>query len=127
MRFLLPAAIAVALLTGLRSAEADDRPAMTLYVSGTGTLSCGSWTAARHALDRHQAQLDQQWIEGFLTGVGWTSGAGGFQPLITVPDREAVPAWVDNYCRAHPVAPLSSAAAEFSEERFRATREQQSR
>ena len=93
---------------------------MTLYVTGTGTLSCGSWTAARR-LNRAQAHLDQQWIEGFLTGVGWANSGGGFQPLTTVPDREAISAWVDNYCATHPVVPIATAAAEFSEARNRAT------
>ena len=92
----------------------------TTYTAGTGTLSCGSWTAARRSPDRRQAMLDQQWVEGFMTALSWQSASGNAfgDPMEAVPDREAVHAWIDNYCRSRPIDRIVNAASAFANERW---------
>ena len=103
MRFLLPAALAFALMAG--SAEATD-----FSVIGVGLWSCGSWTAARRDRTR---QGPEQRVVGFLSGIGYEG----------VDEREitfwpkwtpmAFRAWVDNYCRAHPLDPIVTVGQAF--------------
>lgn len=70
MRFLLPTALAVALLTS--SAEATD-----YHEIGLGFSSCGSWTEARS--NQTTAFAYGQWVVGFLSGIGYegTQYGGG--------------------------------------------------
>jgi hypothetical protein len=75
---------------------------------GMGTISCGTWTALRR---QGRAQLPEQWILGFLSGVGYESG-GRSNPLNGV-DADAVWAWMDNYCHANPLVSISKASAAF--------------
>jgi len=81
---------------------------------GIGTSSCGAWTADRRYPDSAPAVTDEQWILGFLSGVGYL-GSGlsrNIDPLATV-DAEAVWAWIDNYCHANPLAHITDAAGAF--------------
>jgi len=100
-------AIAVTLL--ISSAEAAAQPG-TYRLIGSGTLSCGSWTALRR---QGQAWLAEQWILGFLSGVGY-KGAGVHDPLNGL-DAKAVWAWMDNYCQANPLEQIAEVAAAFAE------------
>jgi hypothetical protein len=102
MQFLLPAALAVALLN--MSAKAQ-----TYSAGGIGNSSCGTWTAARLRPNGSEAYSNGQWILGFLSGVGWTRE---YDPLNRV-DAPGVFAWIDNYCRAHPLDPIADAGAAF--------------
>ena len=101
-------AILVALVmfvTATADGEADPG-AYTLI--GAGLKSCGSWAADR----RNQgtpAQMDEQWVLGFLSGVGWT---GKYDPQNGM-DAAGVWAWIDNYCQGHPIDNLGVAAAKF--------------
>ncbi len=56
--------------------------------------------------------MSEQWILGFLSGVGYAGNESGLDPLIGV-DDEGVWAWVDNYCQAHPLDLLIQAAVAF--------------
>lgn len=49
----------------------------------------------------------EQWLLGFLSGVGF--GNSSYDPLRGI-DAEAVWAWVDNYCRNHPLDTVTHAA-----------------
>jgi hypothetical protein len=105
MRPVLPLIVlAAVLMTG--SAEAFT------VLGGQGALSCGSWTSARR--DR-TASGPQQWVLGFLLGVGWALTDSGWNPLKGV-DADGVWAWVDNYCQAHPLQYLAEAAGAFARE-----------
>jgi hypothetical protein len=75
---------------------------------GSGTISCGTWTVWRRV---GRASLPEQWILGFLSGVGY-EGGGGDNPLNGV-DADAVWAWMDNYCRANPLDHVANAGAAF--------------
>lgn len=80
------------------------------HLLGQGSMSCGLWTAARR---EHLATAPQQWVVGFLSGVGFSKGKEGFDPLDGV-DGYAVWAWIDSYCQAHPLDPLSLGASTFA-------------
>jgi hypothetical protein len=99
MRFLLLAALTLALMT---EAKAE-------YTAiGVGTSSCGSWTAYRR---NREAFGFEQWILGFLSGAGF-EGTDGTDPLNNT-DADAVWAWMDNYCLAHPLDKIMNAGATF--------------
>jgi hypothetical protein len=103
MIFLLPAALAVALMTGA-AAKAD------FQAAGAGRfVSCGSWTSARR--DR-AAVVYEQWILGFVSGVAWDLSAGR-NPMNGLKNG-AVWAWIDNYCQGHPIDMLGTAGSAFA-------------
>jgi hypothetical protein len=108
MRFLMPTALAVALLTSSAAAQTPSQTPSTIM--GVGVLSCSAWTTARHeggALE-HGA-----WVLGFLCGIrtariSWPSGEVVDHLLGT--DRDGVLAWIDNYCQARPLEKVVAAA-----------------
>ena len=79
-------------------------------LAGTGTFSCGTWTADRRAAGRIQYP-DEAWVMGFLSGVGFV-GQDGYDPLAGT-DAEGVFAWFDNYCRMHPLETIATATSKF--------------
>jgi hypothetical protein len=101
---LVPSAIAaVVLMTGASSIATAD------YVAtGAGVLSCGRWTLAR---DQHQAVGFEQWVLGFLSGVGFMGGRGT-NPLQGT-NADGVLYWFDGYCKERSLKPIADAAAEF--------------
>jgi hypothetical protein len=110
--FLLLTVLIVLVTTGATEAGA--------YLAiGSGIDSCGSWTANRPAYTPgglatqsfQNALQDQAWVLGFLSGIGFVA-KNGADPLDGV-DAEGVWAWIDNYCRAHPIEVLGQAAAAF--------------
>jgi hypothetical protein len=78
---------------------------------GAGVDSCGKWTAIRPNPYGPEARQAQQWILGFLSGIGYVN-QGGDNPLHGV-DALGVWAWIDNFCLANPLVPLNRAAAAF--------------
>ncbi len=79
---------------------------------GVGTNSCGAWTSDRSSQFPHLAIAEEQWVLGFLSGMGFEA-SGKDDPLNGV-DAQGVWAWLDNYCHANPLEPISRAAAAFS-------------
>jgi hypothetical protein len=111
MRKLLMAATAATLAVALLTSPAM---ADTVRMIGAGAASCGTWTADRQqrSTGRHSLSLmDEQWVLGFLSGIA-VMGDESVDPLRRM-DAEGVWAWVDNYCQAHPIETISSAAIEF--------------
>lgn len=80
-------------------------------VLGPGTSSCGTWLSYRRT-EGELTRLYESWILGFLSGVGLTGFETGISPLNGV-DAEGVFAWVDNYCRAHPLEEVHDAGKAF--------------
>jgi hypothetical protein len=98
-------ALATALMTGSAEAAASAQQD-TYHAIGQGASSCGTWSAAR----RNQYAFGyEQWVWGFLSGVGFQGGANGVNPLNGV-DADAVWGWIDNYCQGHPLELLASAS-----------------
>jgi hypothetical protein len=78
---------------------------------GAGSDSCGTWTANRTP-SGIAASPHEQWVVGYLSGVaGWSA----LDPLKGL-DGDAVLAWMDNYCRAHPLVMISNAVDAFVRE-----------
>jgi hypothetical protein len=100
LRLLLPAAFT--LMVG--SAEAGSASLM-----GAGLAPCGKWTEERRHSPAHEYI---NWIFGFLSGVGY-AGPSEVDPLRGV-DSPGLKAWVDNYCRAHPLERIVDAAKTFT-------------
>jgi hypothetical protein len=100
--------VVLALTASLLISSAEAAQPGSYNMLGVGTISCGAWTASRR---EGRASLSEQWILGFLSGVGYEAG-GGDNPLNGV-DADAVWAWMDNYCRANPLDRVAKAAAAF--------------
>ena len=77
---------------------------------GASGISCGTWIAARRD-GKALTWTAEQWVLGFLSGIGFV-GLNGADPLQGM-DSEGVWAWIDNYCRAHPIDEVLWAAAAF--------------
>ena len=73
-------------------------------IYGAGTFSCGNWLANRRGAEQFSYNA---WL------LGWVSAAGHYEahgPLRDT-DSSALIAWVDNYCREHPLDQIFDAAA----------------
>lgn len=81
------------------------------YMSGGwGASSCGAWTEAR----RTGRGIDaEQWILGFLSGIGWLGGSRGYDPLNGT-DAQGIWAWMDAYCHARPLDTVETAGGAFA-------------
>lgn len=75
---------------------------------GAGTVSCGRWTALRRS---GSALGAEQWILGFLSGIGYI-GDIGVDPLRGT-DADGVWGWIDNYCISNPTENLEKAGVAF--------------
>jgi hypothetical protein len=76
------------------------------FYIGQGVTSCGAWTAARSTKSALK-NAHEQWLTGFVSGANWTEAGPDF---LAEPDFDALTAWVDNYCRAEPLAKVYTAA-----------------
>ena len=99
-RYLL-ALLQSTLLTGTIST-----PGRAYEVFGNGSsVSCSQWLQDRQSASAER-YADENWVLGFLTGVNAatssTTGSGS--------DAAGKFAWIDNYCRAHPLELLVGAA-----------------
>ena len=92
------ASIAVAHATG----QIDPRGPDGYMVYGDGGASCGSLSSARIGSAARETKL--QWIMGFLSAHDRVN-RGGFK----VTDRDAIEAWIGNYCAVHPLDLLHEA------------------
>ena len=115
MRFLL----ILSVLTVLLTAGAPEAQAATYTMSGAGIRSCGSWSA--HSGELNSPGPVTQGLPSRTARVGMGPGVSfwyGFihnndgDPLDSV-DAEGARAWIDNYCRAHPIENIGDAAAAF--------------
>jgi hypothetical protein len=81
---------------------------------GSGGASCETWTATRRTPPGRDAAMQQQWLLGFLSGIG-SMVLGELDPLRGL-DADAVYAWLDGYCRNHPAESIEAAARVFIQE-----------
>jgi hypothetical protein len=81
---------------------------------GSGAASCEAWVAARHAPNASETAMQQQWVVGFLSGIG-SMVLGELDPLHGL-DAAAVYGWVDRYCHDHPTETIEAAALVFIQE-----------
>jgi hypothetical protein len=93
---------------------AGETRAQMVTVLGVGNKSCGAWIAARRANDATAYTL-QGWVAGFLSGsnsIIASNPAYGIDTLKEVAqgDAQGLWTWVDNYCQAHPLNSVATAA-----------------
>lgn len=90
---ILQAAV-VALLTAMPMTA----PAVTAM--GHGTVSCGTWLA-------NKTPAQRAWVLGYLSGAAAFSDQDVLAPASI--DPEGLFAWIDSYCRGHPLDTLTDA------------------
>src|SRR5277367_4740810 len=78
---------------------------------GSGATSCEAWAATRLSPNAPATAMQQQWVVGFLSGIG-SMVLGELDPLHGV-DAVAVYGWVDRYCHDHPTETIETAARVF--------------
>ncbi|MGJ4899444.1 hypothetical protein ACQR2B_31010 [Bradyrhizobium oligotrophicum] len=78
-------------------------------VVGQGAQSCATWTKQLRLSDSSLSYVNEAWVLGFLSGRNFYSSAA-----ITIPEANAVSAWITNYCAANPVDTIAQAAAELA-------------
>jgi hypothetical protein len=92
---------------GIGSAHAEGR-----WVLGHGLSPCGAWTQARkmHNIDLLPME---HWVAGYLSEanfVGPDLEAPDIPDLLKGEDWTGLTTWIDNYCTAHPLDQLYTAA-----------------
>ena len=80
-----------------------------------GDFPCEIWTAVRRD---HTSLAHEQWVLGFLTGVGYMGFADGIDPLKGT-DANAVWGSIDTYCRANPRIRIADAAVAYFQAHLR--------
>lgn len=84
-------------------------------IYGPGGTSCAKWLIYRKEktdFNRWVVLIRQSWIQG------WLSAAGVYADGITVhkTDKDAMSAFIDNYCKAHPHSDLTDASVQLVNE-----------
>jgi hypothetical protein len=100
-RFLPLLALTAAFVPGVATAY---------HLLGPGGASCVTWTADRRT-NINLYQIDQAWVLGFLSGVGYMGNAN-LDPLQGL-NFQAVTTWLDNYCQRYPLQGIEAAAKAF--------------
>jgi hypothetical protein len=72
-------------------------------VIGGSETSCGKWLVNR---ERHVFYLDGMWVLGYASGIA----VANKRNLLQGTDGEGVWAWMDNYCRTHPLENMLAVA-----------------
>src|SRR5262245_59023769 len=91
------AAIALAVLSMAPILATAD----TVTVLGNGKNSCGSWLQNRVAVS-WPLLIEQASVEGYITGFNnYATNQNGHISAGT--DAEELFAWIDGYCRSHPL------------------------
>jgi hypothetical protein len=99
-RILFVIVLALLLMAVSPDLNSTERGMFKLY--GAGVNSCGKWLSDRKA-DRWYDE--GQWLLGWVSAVGYYGVANLRQT-----DSDAIAAWLDNYCQAHPLDQLDVAA-----------------
>lgn len=105
------AAVTFLMFICLPSAALARKEKAPFHVVGVATSSCGLFLQSRaEHLDANQADVYNQWIDGFVTGVNYESND-------SVPaDHAGIEAWVAKYCAEHPLDSLAAAAIQLVRE-----------
>src|SRR5262249_49343881 len=113
MRIRATAAMATVLLCAASLGSAQTAPPPGQFVDyGAGPESCGSWLAARQATGTSLWLQSGQWVLGWVSA----AGASNVPAALRTTDSEAIAAWVDKYCREHPLDNLAAAAKHLVDE-----------
>lgn len=97
INIVLNASVIVALLWLGVASQAN---AYTVY--GQGTATCGTWIAER---ERGGYKDMEYWVLGYITAAGYYE-----TNKLKKSDRQALRAWIDNYCQKNPLSQLVDGA-----------------
>jgi hypothetical protein len=106
----------VAASTGLSPAISQEAK-QGVGIIGFGNGSCGSWTSSRNGQDAASQALGsaaQGWIQGYITAMAVESDR--VNAAIHRTDSKGLDAWIDNWCKAHPLKSIAKAAEALSVE-----------
>ena len=98
------AAVALTLLVASVAAAADDQ----YVILGAGGRPCGSWLELRSRAMPESIVL-QSWVLGYVTSVN-ANVLTGTGDVSRGDSPDALFAWIDNYCAAHPLDSVARAA-----------------
>jgi hypothetical protein len=116
-RLVLALIVAAVLMPGLLWAQ---RARNTEMVYGIGTESCGSWIKTRTEPARGEWLPAGAWVQGWISAADHYAVPG---PLART-DGDAMAAWLDQYCNAHPLDRLDIAAGQLAVELSRRAAQQ---
>ena len=121
MRYLLPTALVVALMSGSVETLAQSAPVGLFYALGQTSTSCGEFVNAAEYNNRARLPADppatfsdpvtaglMSWVEGFLSGINYMGSADRLAGQGV--QAEARYRWLENYCRGHRLDHLLDAA-----------------
>ena len=84
---------------------------VTFQQFGSGTSSCGTWTQARRQPVRsYEREVNEAWVVGFLSGSNLIIVDQFDTDILAHRDAQGLWAWIDNYCSAHPLTNIGTAA-----------------
>jgi hypothetical protein len=79
------------------------------HALGVGVaVSCGAWQEARRARNV-QAMGQESWVLGYVSATNAFAVATTQNDFLAAVDAAAIWAWLDNYCRQHPLEKLAEA------------------
>ena len=99
--------LVVIILTSASTEAAAQEEGRSLIGAGT-VNSCGQWTSR----PRSGGDILSQWVAGYLSGLNMKSDFDG----VAGTDFNGLMAWIDNYCRSHPLEPVATAAFRLMDE-----------
>jgi hypothetical protein len=76
-------------------------------VIGQGANSCWAWTRSHEAKAATQG-LYRQWVARFVSGVSWEADD---PDILTRMDFDGLTTWMHDYCKANPLAKVTTGAA----------------
>ena len=95
---------AIAVLTTVMLCIAGVANAKEIMVFGAGSNSCGNW------LKDGGSVTERAWLQGYITSYNqWKLQVDDDVAKST--DASGMFAWMNNYCRSHPLDPIANAAA----------------
>jgi hypothetical protein len=81
--------------------------AETYTFLSNGLDSCGQYLAAGQV----RQDTDVEWVLGFISGANWAATTQNDRHVgSSFTDPEAINAWVEQYCRGHPLDKIADAA-----------------
>jgi hypothetical protein len=82
-------------------------------IKGAGAESCGTWVAEIGT--NPGARENHQWVLGYVTAFN-RFGLGTDADVSKGADPPGLIAWIDNYCRTHPLDTVETGAARLIDE-----------
>lgn len=112
IRWILSSPKALVAITLMTSAGVASAQSSGFAVSGAGTASCGQYLESRS--DDSLSHMHVTWAQGFLSGLNVAEYTTVKSPFVVLPDGPTISAYLDKFCREHPLeSPMMGALAMF--------------